>query len=369
MNSPERKKVLFVLTKSDIGGAQKYVADLAAQLDPLRFNPITIHGGKELPHLSNAVKPWLFFINDWLAVADCVRAFQSVRPDIVHLQNSKAGIIGSLAAFFYNLTHGKKIKVVFTAHGWVFNPDNALSTPVRWLYIVLHRIAALFQDAIICVSEYDYELALDYHIAPARKLVMIHNGINPSSIPFLEKTVARAELIARAPELAAMTSKPWIGSIGRLTKEKDYGTFIRAAQEYPDAPWIIIGDGKEKEKLLTLNRTGHNPVIFVLPVGNDATFLKAFDVFAMTSIKEGLPYVILEAMAAGLPVTATAAGGIPEILKGYPSGHCVPQRNPAAFAAGIKSALQQSATKPIIPFPEEFSAEKMTEKTAAIYLF
>ena len=97
-----RKKILYIITKSDVGGAQKYVSDLAANLDKSLFETKIICGGKNIRWLSNKVWLWFLFINDWLAIAEIVKLLKKERPDIIHLNSSKAGVIGSLAAFFYN---------------------------------------------------------------------------------------------------------------------------------------------------------------------------------------------------------------------------------------------------------------------------
>ncbi|MDE2001816.1 MAG: glycosyltransferase, partial [Patescibacteria group bacterium] len=229
-------KVLFLLTKSDVGGAQKYVRDLAGHLDRDRYEARMLYGGTDIRWLSNRVWPWALFLNDWLAIAELVRTFRREQPDVIHLNSSKAGVLGALAAFIYRIryqasgTTTRSVKVVFTAHGWVFNPTNHLAAPVRWAYIALHAFAALFQDAIICVSEYDLALAVRYRIAPASKLTTIHNGIDPK-ITFLDRTAARDKLryALSAAEGNLNARRPWIGSVGRLVKEKNYETYIQAA--------------------------------------------------------------------------------------------------------------------------------------------
>lgn len=382
-------KILYIITKSDIGGAQKYVADLANNLNNDKFDVKILYGGKDLRSLSNKVRPWLLFLNDWSAIFELVGTFRMEKPDIIHLNSSKAGILGSLAAFIYNLTAQSslstgraggqaklKAKVVFTAHGWVFNPTNDLPAVIRWFYILLHKFAAIFQDKIICVSEYDYNLALSHGIAPKEKLATIHNGIDPK-MEFLDKDTAKKELIKKLSIINYQLSitKPWIGSIGRLVKEKDYSTLIQAATLVPDAYFFIIGGGYELKnlQLATYNLKLQKRIFFVQPTGDDAKYLKAFDIFTMSSIKEGLPYILLEAMAAGLPIVVTEAGGIPEIIKNHKNGLMVTQKNPKQLAQAIAGLL---ANPPIAEelgksaksaVAEHFSAVKMVEKTENTY--
>ncbi len=339
-------KILFVLTKDDIGGAQKYIRDLASGLDPQKFSVKVLYGGQDLRFLSNAFYPHFVFFNDILALGELYRFFRREKPDIVHLNSSKAGVVGALAASIYNFTNKlfnsstPQLKTVFTAHGWVFNPNNNLSYLRRKFYILLHKIAASFQDKIINVSEYDRRLAFDKKIAPAEKLVTIYNGIG--HIAFLSKKEARRNL----KTIAGCFLDPegiWIGSVGRLVSEKDYRTLVEAAQLVPNAQFIIFGSGNERSKLerkiKKLNL--QNRFFIASGVAPAAPYLKSLDIFILSSIKEGLPYTMLEAMAAELPIIVTRVGGMTEIIEGAAVGEpkrglVMPPREPEELARAIK---------------------------------
>ena len=376
-----KTKVLFVITKNDVGGAQKYALDLANYLDPNRFEIKTLYGGQNLKWLSNQIWPKRLFLNDWLAITELIKAYNLEKPRLIHLNSSKAGILGALAAFIYNKsnwTHKSyrtNTKVIFTAHGWVFNPTNALSCPARWFYILLHKLAALFQDKIICVSEYDYQLALNYGIAPKTKLETIYNGINPD-IKFLEKEVARKEILKKLPitNYQLPINSTWVGSIGRLVKEKNYETFIQAASLIPNANFFIVGGGSEEKKLrATCYELRTKNVFFIEPTGHDSCYLKAFDIFAMSSVKEGLPYILLEAMAASLPAVVTEAGGMPEMIQNHENGLMVTQRNPEMLAKAIQGLIANPSVATVLgktakkAVQEKFSLNKMTDKTETLY--
>lgn len=375
ITTPMKVKVLYIITGSDTGGAQKYVQDLANNLNQDFFETKILYGGLNLKWLSNAVRPWQFFINDWLAIGELVRAYNREKPDIIHLNSSKAGILGALAAFFYKILYRPlSSKVVFTAHGWVFNPTNDLTLLKRWFYIVLHKISAWFQDFIICVSEYDRKLASQYNIASIKKIIVVHNGID-TSIKFLDKETAKKELLKKLSisNYQSSIDKPWIGSIGRLVKEKNYETFIAAAALIPNAGFFIIGSGPEQEKLKAQSSRLKANVNFIEPTGNDAQYLKAFDIFAMSSIKEGLPYILLEAMLAELPVVVTETGGIPEMIKNHENGFLVAQKNPDLLAKAINGLLANKkiaegmATMAKDQAIKKFNLSAMIEKTESVY--
>jgi glycosyltransferase involved in cell wall biosynthesis len=391
----QRKKVLYVITKDDVGGAQKYVADLASHLDRASFDIRVIRGGVDIPSLSNKIAWYALFANDWRALFSLMSVYRKEHPDIIHLNSSKAGVIGSFAAFLYNhlpfTIYHLPAKVIFTAHGWVFNPSNALSPVARFVYIRLHRMAAYFQNYIICVSEYDYKLALRYAIAPSKKLTTIHNGIDYQNLTFLDKVSARKAIISKLPITnypaspaggQLLVAKPWIGSIGRLTKEKDYATLIQAAALVPNAYFFIIGAGPEYSKLqLLITNYPASPAggqlqdrfFLIPPTGDDAKFLKAFDLFTLTSVKEGLPYALLESCAAGIPAVVTDAGGMPEVVMHDATGMVVPQKNPERLSRAFQELMRDHYRAQIFGkearhrLQTEFSLSLMIQKTEALY--
>lgn len=363
-------RILYLVTKDDVGGAQKYVNDLATRLDKSDFEVKVVTGGKGgIRFLSNKLRPHLLFLNDWLALAETFLFLKKEQPDIVHLNSSKAGVIGAVAAKLAGVK-----KVVFTAHGWVFNPDNDLSFLKKRFYILLHKIAARFQDNIINVSEYDRGLAIRYRIAPEGKLITVYNGIDWKNANFLDRRTARRAIATLAR--VGTEQGTWVGSIGRLVSEKSYHDFINAATlvKNPDIKFFVIGDGYLKERLTKLiKKRGLENRFFILSgLAPAAPYLKAFDVFLLSSIKEGLPYTLLEAMAAGLPVVTTRVGGMPEITDGR--GLVMPPQQPEELARAINFYLKDKEKAAYFAKEgQKFAKEKlnlgnMLEKTKSVYL-
>ena len=382
-------KVLMVITKDDVGGAQKYVRDLMENLDKAQFEAKIITGGKNgVYFLSNSLKPHFLFFNDLAAAVELFFVFRREQPDIIHLNSSKAGVVGAFAAFLFNKTNWtnksdksnrpNKTKVVFTAHGWVFNPDNNLSGLRRRFYILLHRFAAKFQDAIINVSEYDRQLAIKEKIASSQKLFTVHNGIDIQSVKFFDRDVARQTLIKKLEigNWKLEINGTWIGSIGRLVSEKSYEDFVRAAAlvKNSKANFFIFGDGYERQKLQSLiARHQLQDRFFLLgAVADAARHLKAFDVFILSSVKEGLPYTMLEAMAASLPMITTRVGGMTEVAEGR--GLVMPPRESAELARAIDFYLdypdkaQESAKNGQDFLIQNLTLRKMVRETEKIYL-
>ena len=379
-------KVLMVITKDDVGGAQKYVRDLMENLDKAQFEAKIITGGKNgVYFLSNSLKPHFLFFNDLAAAVELFFVFRREQPDIIHLNSSKAGVIGAFAAFLFDKTNwsnksnrSHRTKVIFTAHGWVFNPDNNLSGLRRRFYILLHRFAAKFQDAIINVSEYDRQLAIKEKIASSQKLFTVHNGIDIQSVKFFDRDVARQTLIKKLEigNWKLEINGTWIGSIGRLVSEKSYEDFVRAAAlvKNSKANFFIFGDGYERQKLQSLiARHQLQDRFFLLgAVADAARHLKAFDVFILSSVKEGLPYTMLEAMAASLPMITTRVGGMTEVAEGR--GLVMPPRESAELARAIDFYLdypdkaQESAKNGQDFLIQNLTLRKMVRETEKIYL-
>ncbi|MBI4779117.1 glycosyltransferase, partial [Candidatus Falkowbacteria bacterium] len=311
------KKILYFITQSEFGGAQRYVFDLANNLKTDFQVAVAIgeqgNNGKlakimqknnikffVVPRLKRNISP----LNDALALLETIKLIKNYQPDVIHLNRTKISILGSLAAW---LVSRSSLRVVYTVHGWVFNEP--LSAWLKYFYIGAEKFTAKFKDKIICVSEYDKLVALKHKIAPAKKLVTIHNGLAlRHSWLNQESSIQKLEQISGSRIKSGMTNNIVIGSIGNLYKTKGYEYLIEAANILINKnklllTFIIIGDGDERKKLKDLiKKYGlENNFILAGRIDEAAKLLKAFDIYVCSSVKEGLPYSILEAMSASLP--------------------------------------------------------------------
>lgn len=332
-----KQKILYLITQSEWGGAQKYVFDLASSLDKNRFTVKVLAGqgtGELFNRLKQASIPYLKLkhtvrainpLKEILALLELIKIFKQEKPDVIHLNSSKIGFLGSLAAKFVR----PKPKVVYTSHGWVFTEP--LSYPVKKLYFWLEKISSGWKDVIITVCQKDQLIAKKYNFKS--KITTIHNSINPDNIIFLSKEKARQKL--NLP-----LTKTIIGTIANLYPTKGLGYLIEAAKllKEDDLIFAVIGEGEERKNLESLiKKYSLENNFHLLGSKTDAhQYLKAFDLYVMPSVKEGLPYAILEAQAAGLKVIATKVGGLPEIVK---KESLVEAKNPQALAEKIKEAL------------------------------
>ena len=353
-------KILYIITQSEFGGAQHYVFDLATNLNKSQYEVHIAHGGQNngifaslegqnlaihsLKHLIRSISP----ITDIKAYFELKNLIKQVKPDIVNLNSSKVGVLGSMAA-----KASKVPKIIYTAHGFVFNEP--LNPITKWIY----KLAELFNskrvNKIITVSEYDKQTGIKAGI-PEKKMTTIHNGVNPVS--YLSKDDARAKL-------NIASDKPIIGCIANFYHTKGVDILIQAMTKV-DAHLIIIGNGHLRDELdEQIKKLDLQDKITLLgSIDNASQYLKAFDLFALASRKEGLSYTLLEAQAAQIPIVATKVGGTPEIIQHSINGYLAQAENPDDLADKINQAIKKPLASNLT---SDFTLDNMVSRTIAVY--
>ncbi len=379
MEKSEKQKVLYLITKSNFGGAQRYVYDLATKIPKELFEVKVACGGHGTltERLSAVGIPTLIIPNlirnvnvfqDILVFGHILAILKRERPDIIHLNSSKIGGLGALAGRLAGVP-----KIIFTAHGWAWHESR--SPFARTVIKIIHWITVLLCHEVITVAEKEREEMAQMPWTK-NKLVAIHNGIE--QIDFLEKVAARDFLITKNPALNAYKNSLWIGAVGELHKNKGYKYLLTAFSELKNqsnTSLVIIGEGEERPILenTILEKNLADKVFLLGHVPDASIYLKAFDVFALTSIKEGLPYILLEAGQVGLPVVTSDIGGISEIVENKKTGLLTQPRDVAVVSNSLTSLLgnahlrQSLGTALQASVSQNFTVEKMLEKTIAIY--
>lgn len=368
-----KPKILYLVTQAEWGGAQRYVWDLAQSLKEdfdvsvaasgtgqLLSHMITNIHPEPLKHLVREINP----IKDILALFEIRDLLKKIKPKILHLNSTKAGVLGSLAAA------GLGIKVVYTVHGWVFLEP--LPTWKRMFYLVCEKISCRFRQATVVLSQKELDIAQKNRLN-CGKTVIIQHGIDPLTL--LSKEEARNKINESLQK--NINAKFWLGTIANLYKTKDIRNLIEALKEINENfAAIIIGDGPERSNVESLIKNANLSDRVLLLTTNQVTaprWLKAFDLFVLPSAKEGFPYAILEAMSAGLPIVATEVGAIPEMIENKKSGLLVPPKSPDALRAAIESIRKDENLRTNlgknaeIEFKQRFSKEKMVRQTTDLY--
>lgn len=378
--TPKRKKILYVITKSNFGGAQRYVFDLATSLPKDEFDVAVVLGGTGTKNAETGllaqklisknirlitVKSFMrdvSILKDFFAFFELASIFLRERPDIVHLNSSKAIVIGAVVARILFVD-----KIIATVHGWAFNEPRPEFEQTIITY--LHKLGVWLCHHTIVVSESDRAQAKDWKSLYTR-ITAIHNGVG--DITFMSRTDAREKL--KLPQDALI-----IGSLGELTPNKNYSALITAiallkTKSVAEFIVSIIGDGELAEELrIQSNEELSGGIVFEGYKQNGAEFLSAFDIFVLPSLKEGLPYVILEAGKAGLPVVATNVGGIPEIIENNVTGLLVESNDTEAIARALLTYIENPqlriahASALQTKVERIFSPEEMLRKTVSLY--
>lgn len=369
-----------------MGGAQRFLYELVTRLDTKKYNISVAAGGNgELFGKLNkknikTVKVYNFSnvpgIRNLLVFWEIFILIIKTGPNVIYLLSSEAGFSGSIAASVYRFFTQKKLKIIYRIGGWAFKePRNII---IKKIYLWAEKISAPFKDIIIVNSEFDRQLAIKNKIARPEKITMIHNNIDLNIIKFLPKKVAKKFIESKFFSQSEKNSI-LIGTIANLYKNKGLDFLILAAakikKSQPNWQFVIIGNGPERFNLEKLIKNhGLENYVFIIGRINDAyKYLKALDLFVLPSVKEGQPWVILESMAAEVPIVATNIAGIPEMIKNETSGLLVEPTDSNALAMAIEKILthpslaHECAEQAFKTVKEKFNLIEMIQKNEELF--
>jgi glycosyltransferase involved in cell wall biosynthesis len=321
-------RILYGITKTNFGGAQRYVYELALYAKSKGHMVAVIAGGNgalveklkqedieviSLPALGRDIS----FIDDLKSFFFIIKVLYKWKPDVFHINSSKMGLLGSLAGRVVAIP-----KIIFTAHGWVFNESRP--SYQRTFFKLIYWYILLFSHKIICVSEGTKKDIRNWPLVQ-NKIIVIKNGVDNFSL--LPRSDARRSLGIHEDDILV------VGTVAELHHVKGLDLLLNAWSEFVKscrAELIIIGEGEERENLENmLQSLGiSDSVVFKGYMDDARAHMSAFDIFVITSRSEALPYVPLEAGVASLPVIATAVGGIPEIITDEVNGILIPPEDP-----------------------------------------
>ncbi|MGH7509213.1 MAG: glycosyltransferase family 4 protein [Gemmatimonadales bacterium] len=359
-------KIAYMVTRADpIGGAQIHVRDLAASVRALGHSPTVITSGSGplvqqlrrqdtptivLRHLGVPINP----LQDLRALREIREVLTSLRPDLLAVHSSKAGILGRLAG------SSLRIPVVFTAHGWAFTPG-VPALPAA-IYRHIERSVGRLASKIITVSEFDRQLALKAHITSADRIVTVYNGM-PDVAPPL-----RADP-GRSPARLVM--------VARFGAQKDHPTLLHALAGLPDLAWELdlIGDGPRMSSMQSLAaQLGLGSRVRFLGQRTDVDqILAQAQISLLVTNWEGFPLSILESMRAGLPVVASSVGGIGESVRDGETGYLVPRGNIGLMRDRIGRLLEAPDLRRRLGaagrtrYEQYFTLSHSVDKTIAVY--
>lgn len=358
-----RTKVLYLITELNVGGAERALGRLLAGLDRARFEPVAacLYGSSSpvavsiralgvpvidlgMTHKGRIDALWRLY---WL--------LRDERPDILHTWLFHANLAGRVV--------GRLVGVPV-----VIGSERTMGMESRGRYL-LNRLTLSLVDRVVCVSEQVAAFCAGRIGLSPEKAVVIPNGVDfPDLDALMDKEIARRSL-------GLPIDKLLIGTVARLDPVKRLDVLLEALAALDDAHAVVVGYGSEEQRLKELADTlGLGARVRFVGYQQDVwPWLAACDVFALSSDWEGMPNAVLEAMGAGLPVAATAAGGTKDVVVDGVTGLLSPPGDPEALAAALQRLIQDADLRRSLGevgqkrAREGFSARQMVKRTQALY--
>lgn len=374
--------VLQIITRLIVGGAQETVMYTAALLDKEKYHVEVISGpqtGSEgslieetrtlgvslkiFPRLLREISP----LNDAIVLWQLYRHIRKNHFIIVHTNSSKAGILGRIAA---KLAHTPII--IHTVHGWSFHDH--MSGWLKYIYVSLERLCANLTDTMIVVTKQDIQKGLNHHIGMSAQYCLIRSAI--SLHEFSVKKFNRQHIRS---ELGIPTDALVLGNVGRFSPQKNPLDWVLVAglvsKILPECYFLLVGDGPLKTDVIkAIEREGISDRVILTGLRRDAArMMTAMDVFLLTSLWEGLPRVLPQAMSMGLPVVSYQIDGIQEIINPAVNGFMYPPGDIVSTANTCVELLSDPQKRKIIGengkafAANEFNIDTMIEKISSLY--
>jgi glycosyltransferase involved in cell wall biosynthesis len=367
-------KILYGITKSNFGGAQRYVYELAREAVRQGHDVAVLCGGNgvlvqklkaeniKVITLRNLQRD-ISLVKEIKSFVEIVKVLNKEKPYIFHINSSKMGAMGTLAGRIMRVK-----KIIFTAHGWAFNEPRSVWQ--KFLIKFFSWMTILFTHKTICVSERAKKYVSGWPFIQ-NKLVLIRNGL--VEFELLPRKEAREKLV---PNISSDTLL--VTSTSELHKIKGLDVLLTAWSKFVkmrDAKLVLISDGEERSNLenIASNIGISDSIIFKGYIDNARTYLSGPDIFVMPSRSEALPYGPLEAGFAGLPVIATSVGGIPEIIESGINGILVPPADAEIIFSSLVLLSEDEALRKRLganlkaSIQENFTFEKMVRETFQLY--
>ncbi|WP_144512361.1 glycosyltransferase family 4 protein [Bacillus sp. FJAT-22090] len=353
--------VQLITHMNELGGAQVHVRDLAKQLDKDGHTVTILSGGSEIVP-EDLVIPTVPFvqskflvrnihpIKDFIALLDLRQKIKKLRPDIVAIHSSKAGVLGRIACW------SLRIPFVFTAHGWSFT--EGVEKKQQQFYRKIEKWTGKISSTVITVCDHDRNLALKHEVLPFAKIKTIHNGVIDTKSTQFQR---------------GMKETVKILMVARFDKPKKQLELLEALLHVKDLNWhmIFAGDGslKQRSAQFVQEKNLSHKVTFLGNHSNISELLNEADIFVLTSSWEGLPLSILEAMAHGLPIIASNVGGVKEAVRDWKNGFLIHENLSEQLSILIEDALlrEKMGEKSREIYEASFTFDNMYKKTLSTY--
>ncbi len=330
-----KKRIVIGITLAEPGGATSFVFGFARWLKE-QGHDVTILAGDggwlfhrcheaqipivQIPHLGRLIRP----TRDLKAYFEIRKALKELKPDAVHFNSTKMGVLGSLAARRLSIQ-----RIVYRIGGWAFLEP--LFPPFVWFYALVEILRARDKDIIVCVHGGDEAIAKRVGIRPTKKIITIPNGVD---LRYIDQNLHPRDYARHA--LSLDDTSFVFGTVAHFYPAKDLPRYMEACalvhKERPNAHFVLVGDGREHNRIRRKRyELGiEHAVLMAGSHENAVSLMRAFDAFVLPSAKEGMPRSLLEAMAIGLPCVTTDVGANRWMMED--AGWLVPKQSPHELA-------------------------------------
>jgi glycosyltransferase involved in cell wall biosynthesis len=386
-------RVVHVITKLELGGAQENTLHTLGHLDPARFSGLLVAGTDGIlvadalrdaaagRYEARLVRPLVREVSpprDAAALASLAgilrrevraarrRGGEGAPQLVVHTHSSKAGILGRAAARLA----GAPV-VIHSIHGYPFHPRQRPA--VRRAFVALERLAARWTTRFIAVAQADIEEGVALGLFPRERATLIRSGIDIARF-----SGAGLDRAAKRRELGLDAGRPLAGMIGNFKPQKNPVDFVRVAglvaSRVPAAQFLMAGDGPLRSEVeAEISRRGLGERLRLVGWRRDVhEIIPCLDVLVLTSLWEGLPRVFPQAMAAARPVVAYRVDGAPEAIAEGVNGHLVEPGDVAGAASRVADLLLDPARAAAMGAAGrervgEFDADLMVRQQETLY--
>jgi len=396
------KSIGVVITRMIPGGASKVVSQIIeAGADSYNFTLFTGLEGIDdtlvneisksckvitIPSLIRNISP----IKDFSAYRQLLREFRKYNFDVIHTHTSKAGFIGRLAAKSADIA-----TIIHSPHGTIYSTDSNIDgVPKFSIGRQLLRIAESYVGKtttfLTTLSKNELEVCVNFKLSTLDNSVIIPNGVVFEDFDVSDENRSKIRFIDPIKQLKFEDSDIILLSVGRLSAEKGHSVLLKAfdlmikkekhqkvidtdvSKKSTKVKLLLVGEGPEREELELQAKKIDAEIIFVGHSNDVIPYLEAADIFVLPSLYEGFGIVILEAMASGLPVLASAVGGIPEIINDNVNGNLFPTGNSEVLSEQLIHLINYPHKR--VNFgkngkmrAKEFSLKKMLGKYLKLY--
>ena len=362
-------RLMIITHDLAIGGLQQVVVNLCKSIDRKRFD-ISVLCLRTLGEFTPEIERMGIKVHllpqkqngtDYLAFLKVAKILREQKIDVIHTHNTQPFVDGTIGAILAGVRT-------------IVHTDHSREYPDKKRYVFAEWVMSHFAYKVVGVSDATSQDLIKHEKISPKKVITIVNGIDGSP---LETPVDKEK---KKKELGIINDGPIIGLGVRLAKQKGITYLLQAmpaiTKAYPDVTLVIAGTGECEDELKeeARERGVDKNVLFIGPRLDMIEIIKVFDLYVLPSLWEGLPIVILEAMAAGCPIVATNVGGNYTAIQHGVNGSLIEPKNPSLLASEIIKLLEHDALrmsyarKGIEIFKRNFSLEVMANNYQKLYL-